>query len=115
VNDEPPWQRRLNNIMINNTRHVGNFHVFHRASPSDGQMDALLTEQRFGQQMLHNLSLLTPISLYDSSKDRRRARCLFLRSSAPARLMLDGETWDNVDEVTFAVLSQRLVCYSRLT
>jgi len=115
VNDEPAQERRLTNIMVNNTRHVGNFHVFHRASPCDGQMDTLLTAQHFGKQMLHNLSLLTPVSLYDSSKERRRARCLFLRSATPMRLMLDGETWDNVDEVKFSILAQRLLCYSRLT
>jgi diacylglycerol kinase (ATP) len=111
INNQPPQERYLTNIMINNTRHAGNFLIFHSASLSDGHMNALLSGNRFWQQMLENLAVLARID--NSKKDDCKAKSFYIHASDPMRLMLDGETWDDVNEVSFNVLSKRLRCYFR--
>lgn len=107
-----PLEVRLTNLMINNTRHAGNFCAFRNASLLDGQCELLIAENSCWQQILQNLAVLSHTSVY-----RRGYECLArtvrIRSATPCRLMLDGEIWEGVREVHVCVLPQRLCCYYR--
>lgn len=108
--DGTPLKVRLTNLMINNTRHAGNFYAFRNASLLDGRCELLIAENRLWQQILQNLAVLSHISMYRRGYEFR-ARTVRLRSATPYRLMLDGEIWEEVRELHACVLPQRLCCY----
>lgn len=108
--DGTPLKVRLTNLMINNTRHTGNFYAFRNASLLDGRCELLIAENRLWQQILQNLAVLSHISMYRRGHEFR-ARTVRLRSATPYRLMLDGEIWEEVRELHACVLPQRLCCY----
>ncbi|MCX7790897.1 MAG: diacylglycerol kinase family protein [Chloroflexaceae bacterium] len=112
IDGTPPLEVRLTNLMINNTRHAGNFCAFRRASLLDGQCDLLLAKNSLWQQILNNLAVLSHTHLYRSGREFR-ARRIRIRSARPFRLMLDGEIWEDVRELHVHILPQRLCCYCR--
>lgn len=81
---------RLTNLMINNTRHAGNFYAFRNASLLDGRCELLIAENSGWQQILQNLAVLSHTSAYRRGYEFL-ARTVRLRSATPYRLMLDGE------------------------
>jgi len=105
--DAPAVERRLSNVMVNNTRHAGNFSAFRASDPGDGQMEVLLARAGFGAQCLHNLAVLSQTYFYATVAEAR-ARTLDLSLHAPQRLMLDGELWEAVTQVRFEVQAGRL-------
>jgi diacylglycerol kinase family enzyme len=111
LDNQPPQQRQLTNIMVNNTRHAANYLIFHQACPNDGEMNVLLSDNRFWEQMLENLAVLTRNHTKKFQEDNCSVKSLNLHSPTAIRLMLDGETWDGVNEVSAIVLSKRLRCY----
>lgn len=114
IDGTPPLEVHLTNLMINNTRHAGNFCAFRTASLLDGQCELLLAENGFWQQIFNNLAVLSHTHLYRSGREFR-ARSIRIRSATSLRLMLDGEIWEDVHEVQVRILPQRLCCYCRST
>lgn len=102
-------QHRLSNVLVNNTRHAGNFSAFRQADPGDGKMEVLLARAGAGPQLLHNLAVLTHTYFYATASEFQ-ARTLTLDLPTPQRLMIDGEVWEAVSALRFEVLPGRLAC-----
>lgn len=108
--DETPAQEQyLSNIMINNTRHAGNFSAFRRSDPADGLMEVLLTRAGFASQCLHNIAVLSRTYFYATANEIT-AQHIVLTPSTPQRLMIDGELWDDVTYLHCEVLPGKLRC-----
>lgn len=110
IDGAAPRAMRLTNLMVNNTRHAGNFSIFRQSSLQDGQSDVLLADNSFSQQVLYNLGLLTHTYSFPRGLELS-AKTMRVCADVPLRLMLDGEIWDGVHEVSFTVLPRRLRCY----
>jgi len=102
-------EQRLSNVMINNTRHAGNFSAFRGSDLGDGRMEVLLAKAGFISQFLHNLAVLSKTYFYRTASEIS-ARKLNLILPSPQRLMIDGEMWENVMEAQFEVLPGKLHC-----
>lgn len=102
-------KQQLSNIMINNTRHAGNFSAFRQSDPGDGLLEVLLARAGFGGQFLHNLAVLSRTYFYATAAETS-VRTLTLTLPNPQRLMIDGELWENIPWVRFEVLPGRLRC-----
>lgn len=109
IDDDILVERRLSNIMVNNTRHAGNFSAFRAAQLSDGLMEVLLARANFAGQFTHNLAVLTKTYFYQTAAEIS-AHHLRLALASPRRLMIDGELWENVSEASFEALPGRLQC-----
>ena len=99
----------LSNVLVNNTRHAGNFSAFRQADPGDGKMEVLLARAGAGPQLLHNLAVLTHTYFYATASEFQ-ARSLTIHLPTPRRLMIDGEVWDAVSALRFELLAGRLAC-----
>jgi len=102
-------ERRLSNVMINNTRHAGNFSAFRQSDLTDGRAEVLMARAGFMGQFLHNLAVLSRTYFYRTATEIT-ARGLSLALSTPRRLMIDGELWENILEAHFEVLPGKLNC-----
>ncbi|HLO14787.1 MAG TPA: hypothetical protein VK206_08160, partial [Anaerolineales bacterium] len=109
IGDGDPVERLLSNVMVNNTRHAGNFSAFRASNLSDGLMEVLLARANFASQFMHNLAVLTKTYFYQTAAEISTHR-LHLVLPSPQRLMIDGELWENVIEIRFEVLPRRLQC-----
>lgn len=109
IDGSGPSERQLTNVMINNTQYAGNFHAFRAADPSDGHLEALLALARSGQQVLHNLSVLSNSHLYVTAVEVP-IQSAYIELEAPQKLMVDGEIWEHATEACFEVLPGRLRC-----
>lgn len=110
IDGAPAREVQLTDLMVNNTRHTGNFSAFRQARLRDGRSDVLLTDNRFWQQVRCNFGLLMQTYAYVRGQELS-AKTMHVRATTPLRLMLDGEIWDDVYQVSFAVLPKRLRCY----
>lgn len=111
IDGRAPAELRLTNLVVNNTRHLGNFSGFRAARLWDGRADVQLAANNFRQQVLQNLGLLTRTYLWSRGQELS-ARAIQIRSPESLRLMLDGEIWDDVYEVSFGVLPRHLRVYA---
>jgi diacylglycerol kinase family enzyme len=102
-------ERRLSNVMVNNTRHAGNFRAFRASDLSDGRMEVLMARAGFASQFLHNLAVLSKTYFYRTAAEIT-ARRIELALYSPQRLMMDGELWKNVSEASFESLPGKLKC-----
>lgn len=109
LDENAPEERLLSNIMINNTRHAGNFSAFRQANPSDGRLEVLLARAGFASQSLHNMAVLSHSYFYTTAPEQT-VRSLTLTLLTPQRLMIDGEMWDNISQVRCEVLPGVLQC-----
>jgi diacylglycerol kinase family enzyme len=109
LDGNPSEKQRLSNVMINNTRHAGNFSAFRQSDPGDGRIEVLLARANFGQQFLHNLAVLTGTYFYATAAEIT-ARTLILNLPSPQLLMIDGELWENIIWARFDVLPGKLRC-----
>jgi diacylglycerol kinase family enzyme len=109
VGNADPAELKLSNLMVNNTRHAGNFRAFRRADAGDGRMEVLLAAAGCGSQLLHNLAVLTRTYFYASAAEVS-AQTLIASLPEPRRLMIDGELWEAVSQARFEVLAGRLRC-----
>lgn len=105
----PQNELQVSNVMVNNTRHAGNFSAFRQSQPDDEKMDVLLARAGFLPQVLHNLSVLTQTYIYATAKEFT-ARALHVSLPSAGRLMIDGELWENVTTASFEVLPGVLQC-----
>ena len=109
IDESPLTDRQLSNIMVNNTRHAGNFSAFRESILSDGRFEVLLARAGFVGQFLHNLAVLSKTYFYRTATEIT-ARTLIVHPSTPQRLMIDGEIWENVREARFESLPGKLNC-----
>jgi diacylglycerol kinase family enzyme len=109
LDETPAQERHLSNVMINNTRHAGNFSAFRSADPGDGYLEVLLARAGFVSQCLHNLAVLSHTYFYATAAEIATQRIL-LTPSTPQRLMVDGELWDEVTHLRCEVLPGKLRC-----
>ena len=109
LDESPPEERLLSNIMINNTRHAGNFSAFRQADPADGRLEVLLARASFAAQSLHNLAVLSRSYFYTTAAEQT-VRSLMLTLPTPQRLMIDGELCENVSSVRCEMLPGKLQC-----
>lgn len=109
LNETLPQEQLLSNIMINNTRHAGNFSAFRRSDPGDGRFEVLLARAGFAAQCLHSIAVLSRTYFYATAAETTAHR-LALTSSTPQRLMIDGELWDDVTHLRCDVLPGTLRC-----
>ncbi len=100
---------RLSNLMVNNTRHAGNFSAFRGSKLGDGHLEILLARADPLQQMLHNVAVLTKTYFYQTAAEIP-AHQLELTLPFPQRLMIDGELWEDVRELKLEVLPECLQC-----
>jgi len=100
---------QLSNVMVNNTRHAGNFSAFRRSQPDDEKMDVLLAHVGFLPQVLRNLSVLTQTYVYATAEEFK-ARAIHISMPTAARLMIDGDLWENVTAARFEILPGALQC-----
>jgi diacylglycerol kinase family enzyme len=98
-------------VMINNTRHAGNFSLFRNASLHDQQMNILLTRGSIWSQILGGLSVLGKNQEYKTRMELS-TQALSLRVHLPMKFMIDGDMWDNVTEVDFDFLPEKLTCFA---
>ncbi len=109
IDDQPLCDHQLTNIMINNTRHAGNFSAFRNSDTSDGKFEFLLAKAGFWGQFTHNLAVLSQTYFYQTAEERIASN-LTLVLSLPQRLMIDGELWQDIREVHFSILPGKLCC-----
>jgi undecaprenyl-diphosphatase len=109
INDQPHRDNELTNIMINNTRHAGNFSAFRNSDPGDGKFEYLLAKAGFAAQFTHNLAVLSRTYFYRTAAEQT-ASSLALALPVPQRLMIDGELWEDIREARFEVLPGKLRC-----
>ncbi len=89
----PASEHEISNVMINNTRHAGNFRAFQHADPADGRFEVFVARAGFARQVLHNLAVLSKAYFYTTATETTH-RDFSMKLAAPQRLMLDGELWE---------------------
>ncbi len=91
------WE--VTGIVINNTRHLANFRAFPGASLTDGLADVLELQSGRAGQLVHNLSILSRRYLYRPGREFR-IRKVRLHLPVPDLLMVDGELFEDVTELS---------------
>lgn len=109
LDEDAPQEQVLSNVMINNTRHAGNFSAFRNSNPADGRLEVLLARAGFVSQCLHNIAVLSRTYFYATAAETS-AKNLVLTPSTPQRLMIDGELWEHVTHLRCEVLPGKLRC-----
>ena len=107
-----PESRSLTGLILNNTRHVGNFLAFPKASLQDGCFDVMELDGNFWRQNFHNLSVLSKRYFYLSNLPRG-AKSLQLQLETPQDLMTDGEILPAVTGAQIEVSPTKLTCYRK--
>jgi diacylglycerol kinase family enzyme len=102
-------EHTFSNIMINNTRHAGNFSAFRGSVLSDGRFEVLLARAGFLRQFLHNLAVLSKTYFYRTAAEIT-VRTMSINPLTSQRLMIDGEIWENVQDVRFDSVPGKLNC-----
>lgn len=98
---------KLTGLLINNTKHAGNFPAFPKAGIADGYFDAMEMAVGPVRQTLHNLSVLTRLHLYVPAVVRQAKR-FTITLGGPMTVMADGELYDDVIAVDVRILPKRL-------
>jgi len=111
-NDES--ERSCTGIVINNTRHLANFLAFKDAAIDDGLVDIMILDRRWFGQTLHNLSILTGLHIYDPS-ERYQSRVIQVSLRTPMTLMVDGQLYADVSQLTVECLPSALRCIRNAT
>ncbi len=106
--DEWP-EATLSNLVVNNTRHAGNFLMFPEAGLADGLLNVSYGRLSPWHQLAEDLGIFSRTHLGESSR-RIQARQFEVELDRPALLMLDGELIPNVTCVRFEVAPRRLRC-----
>jgi diacylglycerol kinase family enzyme len=99
----------LSNLVVNNTRHSGNFLMFPEAGIADGYLNVYHGCLSRWRQLADDLAIFSRTYLRERSQ-RTYARQFEVELDRPALLMLDGELIADVDFVRFAVSPRRLCC-----
>ena len=100
-------KRTLTGLLINDTRHSGNFPAFPKASIADRAMDCMEMSAGTIRQSLHNLSVLTRAHCYVPAIVRPAER-ITVALERPRSFLADGEIYDDVIGVDLRILPDRL-------
>ncbi len=101
--DEGGWNHLdASNVIVNNTRHAGNFEVFPEGMADDGALDVLVAKPGLLRQLLHNLSILSGWHFYNAGTLTRAAK-VEIDLEEDRVLQLDGEVVQGVKGVSFSV------------
>lgn len=109
LEDRDAGDRTCTGIVINNTVNLANFPAFKDAQLQDGLADVLILSVGWLRQMLHNLSLLTGLEIYEAG-ERSQARHVSLEMASPQTLMIDGQLLPNVTALSVECLPEALRC-----
>ncbi len=109
-NGGAPESKSLTGLILNNTRHVGNFLAFPQASLRDDCFDVMELDSDFLRQNLHNLSVLSKRYFYLPNLPKS-ARSLLLRLETPQDLVIDGEIHPAVSHAEIQISPTKLTCY----
>lgn len=101
--------KRLTGLIVNNTRHVGNFLAFPTARLSDGRFDIMELNAGAAKQLAHNLSILSKSYLYQPAPIYP-ASSLAIHLTSPQDLMIDGELYPAIASLEIQTLPRALRC-----
>jgi diacylglycerol kinase family enzyme len=103
VDDGAETRELLTGAIVSNSRYVGPFLGFPRASLSDGMFHTMTMRAGLARQLLHNLSSVTRLRFYEPgvTTDMRMIR---LRFDAPRLVKIDGELREAVRAIDVRVL-----------
>ena len=113
-NGGAPESKSLTGLILNNTRHVGNFLAFPQASLRDGCFDVMELDSDFWRQNLHNLSVLSKRYFYLQNLPKS-VNFLRLQMETPQDLVIDGEIYPAVTHVEIQISPTKLTCYRKGT
>jgi diacylglycerol kinase family enzyme len=102
-------EHNLTGLLISNTRNSANFETFPDASINDGLFNVMELDANATGQIAHNISVLTRRHFYKPLSAGTSAS-IFVRPSVPHDLLIDGELFSGVTELTVTILPRRLTC-----
>ena len=102
-------ERSCTGIIFNNTVHLANFPTFTDAALQDGLLDVMVLNVGWLRQALHNLSVLSGLHVYDPG-ERSQSKSIKLSPSSPQTLMIDGQLYPGVTELSVECLPAALWC-----
>jgi diacylglycerol kinase family enzyme len=104
-------RRDLTGLIVNNTRHVANFVPFPDADCTDGYLDVMeLRAGCFGQNA-HNLFAMRGLTY--PAAPIRRVRRLAIVLAQPQSVMIDGEIYQDIAELSVRLMPRALECLCR--
>jgi diacylglycerol kinase (ATP) len=109
-NHEMAQTKTLSGILINNTRHAGNFCAFRDASASDSLFDVMELNSGFFRQSLHNISVLSRKYFYEPGL-MRKVHFISITGDSPFDLMVDGEIVGDVINVEIKLSDSKVSCF----
>jgi diacylglycerol kinase family enzyme len=98
-------------ILVNNTAHSANVHVFKEASLYDKRLNIWSARLTAAEQLLWNLSVMTKTYFYCPGLTES-AKHIILKLEEPAKIMLDGEVFGPVSLAEFNISKQDISVYS---
>jgi diacylglycerol kinase family enzyme len=101
--------RRLNGLIVNNTRHLANFVGFPDAACDDGALDVMELDAGFVRQNLHNLSALCGSRIRCGSQPFR-SKAVDVRLAEPSDVMVDGQIYVGVTSLQIAIAPAAVEC-----
>jgi len=107
-----PESKSLTGLILSNTRYVGNFLAFPKASLQDGSFDVVELNADFWRQNFHNLAVLAKRYSYLPTLPKSAAS-LLLRLESPQDLMIDGEIYPGIVYAEIRVSPKKLTCYQK--
>ena len=107
VDQQPARPLRLTGLIVNNTRHIANFHSAPAASCTDGLFEVMELDRRLPLQMLHNLSALSGRAFYEPYR-LHHAQTLRVQLHSPAEAMIDGELLPSIVALEIRILPAAL-------
>lgn len=107
-----PEAKSLTGLILSNTRYVGNFLAFPKASLQDGSFDVMELNADFWRQTFHNLAVLAKRYSYLPTLPKNAASLLF-RLETPQELMIDGEIYPDIVHAEVRVSPKQLTCYRK--
>ena len=101
----------LTGLIVNNTRHVANFVPFPEADCTDGYLDVMELRAGCVGQNAHNLFAMRGLTY--PAAPIRRVRRLAIVLAQPQSVMIDGEIYQDIAELSVRVMPRALECLCR--
>jgi diacylglycerol kinase family enzyme len=99
----------LTGVVVNNTAHLANFRGLPRARLDDGRLDLLLLDAGWPRQVLHNAAVACGSGAI-AGRWTGQAAEVEVRAAQPGVVMVDGELFDDVEEVSIRCVPKALCC-----
>lgn len=116
IGENAPETLRFSNFIANNTPYIGNFYAFPKGDIHDSLLDFTISRTNSLEQVLETLIVLCRLHVYIKKHHPKtvhgQTHKLNLKLKRPAKFMLDGEVFDEVEEIKFSVLPGRLTVYA---